>query len=222
MASLRHGPWVPLPLPGSTQRQAASCRVRPRSLKRRTTRQRAEGVAVRSRLESSIKRGDHPKEDHMDRRDFLKAGAVVVAASAGAQALAQAEDQATHEHHHEKASTTTGPAGWESNAAVIDAASNCVKAGEICLEHCPRLLRTGDVSMTGCSTSVRTMLVLCRASGELAIQDAPYLKHVAATCAKACRQCETACREHAAHHEPCRRCMEACQRCAVACERIAA
>jgi len=154
----------------------------------------------------------------MDRRDFLKAGAVAVAAGAGAKALAQAEGQAKHEHHHGAA----GPGGWEKNAAVMVAASDCVRAGEICLEHCLSVLRSGDTSMARCSTTVDAMLALCRATEALAMQDAPYLKGVAATCAKACRDCEAACKEHAAHHEPCRRCMETCQKCAAACEKIAA
>jgi len=158
----------------------------------------------------------------MDRRDFLKVGAVVVAAGAGTQALAQAEGGAMHEHHHEKASGAAGPGGWEKNAAVVDAASDCVKAGQICLEHCLGVLRTGDTSMARCSTTVDAMLALCRATEALAMQDAPYLKGIAATCAKACRDCEAACKEHAAHHEPCRRCMETCQKCAAACDKIAA
>jgi len=158
----------------------------------------------------------------MDRRDFLRAGVAVVSASAGGLAMAQAGGDTKHEHQHEKGPGAAGPRGWEKNAAVVEAASDCVRAGEICLEHCLTLLRTGDTSMARCSTTVDAMLALCRATEALAMQDSPHLKGIAATCAKACRDCEAACKEHAAHHEPCRRCMETCQKCASVCEKIVA
>jgi len=158
----------------------------------------------------------------MDRRDFIRAGAAAIAAGAAARAVAQAGGGTMHEHHHEAASAPAGAPGWERNAAVAEAASDCVRAGEICLEHCLRLLRAGDGSMARCSVAVDAMLAMCRATAALAIQDAPYLKAVAAVCAKACRDCEAACKEHAPHHEPCRRCMETCQKCAAACEKLGA
>jgi Cys-rich four helix bundle protein (predicted Tat secretion target) len=148
----------------------------------------------------------------MNRRQFILAGASSMALGVGARTLAQ---------------NTEGGGGtpahpWTQNTALIDAAAECVKAGEICQEHCFTHLRAGDKSMAKCSETVSTMLPMCRALEELAIQGSPHLKAHAAVCARVCRDCEAACKVHASHHEACKRCMETCQRCAAACEKYAA
>ena len=158
----------------------------------------------------------------MERREFMKAGTSVLLAGVAGAAVA-ADEMSGHEHHHHEAMAASGDAmGATKYAALVDAAAGCVKAGEVCLEHCLALLRTGDTSMARCSSTVSAMLPLCRASLALAIQDSAHLKALAAVCARTCRDCEAACKEHASHHEACRRCMESCQRCAQECEKFAA
>jgi len=96
----------------------------------------------------------------MDRRDFVKAGTSVLLASVAGAALA-ADEMSGHEHHHHEAMPATGDAvGATKFAALVDAAAGCVKAGEVCLEHCLALLRTGDTSMARCSITVSAMLPL--------------------------------------------------------------
>jgi Cys-rich four helix bundle protein (predicted Tat secretion target) len=65
------------------------------------------------------------------------------------------------------------------------------------------------------------MLPLCQALSELAVQRSGHLKGLAAVCAKACRECEAACKKHANHHAECKACMESCQKCAAECEKLA-
>jgi len=149
----------------------------------------------------------------MNRRQFVLAGASSVAVGLGARALAQASE----------GGGAPAPARpWIRNAVLVDAGADCVKAGEICLEHCLEQLRAGDKSMVRCSETVSAMLPMCRALQALAIQGSPHLKAHATLCAKVCRDCEAACKVHAGHHEACKRCMETCQRCAAACEKYAA
>ena len=157
----------------------------------------------------------------MDRRQFVKAGTSAMLASVAATALA-ADEMSGHEHHHDAKGAYGGEGGAKKYSALVEAAASCVKTGEICLEHCLALLRTGDTSMARCSTTVSAMLPLCRAGLVLAVQDSAHLKALAAVCARTCRDCEAACKEHASHHEACRWCMESCQRCAQECEKIAA
>jgi Cys-rich four helix bundle protein (predicted Tat secretion target) len=158
----------------------------------------------------------------MDRRQFVKAGSSMMLASVAATALA-ADDMSGHEHHQQGAKGAYGgEGGAKKYSTLVEATAACVKAGEVCLEHCLSLLRTGDTSMARCSTTVSAMLPLCRAGLALAIQDSPRLKELAAVCAKTCRDCEAACKEHATHHEACRWCMESCQKCAAECEKVAA
>jgi Cys-rich four helix bundle protein (predicted Tat secretion target) len=157
-------------------------------------------------------------EDFMDRREFIIASASVIGAGAATRSLAQAQDK---EQGAADASKGTAP-GYAKNKELADAAAECVRTGNVCLEHCLTLLRSGDKSIAKCSATVAQLVPMCRALEALAIQDATQLKAHAATCGRVCRECEVACKVHASHHESCRRCMESCQRCGAACEKMAA
>jgi Cys-rich four helix bundle protein (predicted Tat secretion target) len=145
----------------------------------------------------------------MDRRDLLKTAAVSAAAlSLGALA-------------EEPKAAAGGAALPPLNQPLYDAAQACLRAGDVCLEHCVRSLAAGEKMMAECAVTVRQMLVTCQATAELAVQRSSHLKAMAALCAKVCRECETACKKHANHHAECKGCMEACQRCASECEKLA-
>ena len=111
------------------------------------------------------------------------------------------------------------PSGIAAHREIYDAALECVRAGKECLDHCIRSLQAGEKMMVECASTVRAMLPLCEAVAELAMQDSKHLKALAAVCAKACRDCEAACKKHANHHAECKACMESCKRCADACEK---
>jgi Cys-rich four helix bundle protein (predicted Tat secretion target) len=145
----------------------------------------------------------------MDRRDALMTtalGAAAVSMTAFAQGAAPAK-------------APTPPSGIEKNKDIYEAALACIRAGEECLDHCVRSLSTGDKMMAECAGTVRAMLPLCEAVAELARLDSKHLKALAAVCAKACRDCEAACKKHAGHHAECKACMESCKACATACEK---
>src|SRR5690606_10247325 len=109
--------------------------------------------------------------------------------------------------------------GLAANKELYESALECVRVGTECLDHCIRSLSTGDKMMAECAATVRAMLPLCEALAELALQDSKHLKALAAVCAKACRDCEAACKKHAGHHAECKACLESCKRCATACEK---
>ncbi len=151
----------------------------------------------------------------MDRRDVLLTtalGTAAVSLSALAQGAAPALAPTTGK-------APTPPSGIEKHKAIYDAALECVRVGEECLDHCVRSLSTGDKMMAECAGTVRAMLPLCEAVVELARLDSKHLKALAAVCAKACRDCEVACKKHAGHHAECKACMESCKACAAACEK---
>jgi Cys-rich four helix bundle protein (predicted Tat secretion target) len=110
----------------------------------------------------------------------------------------------------------------EVNTALYDAARECLRAGDLCLDHCVRSLSTGDKMMAECAGTVRAMLPTCAAISQLALLKSDHLKEMAAVCAKICRDCEAACKKHANHHAECKACMESCQKCATECEKAAA
>lgn len=147
----------------------------------------------------------------MNRREALKttaAGAVLLSS------VALAADKAV------EAAPAVKPSGLAAHKDVYEAALECVRAGTECLDHCIRSLQAGDTMLAECTSTVRAMLPLCRATAELALQDSKHLKALAAVCAKACRDCEAACKKHAGHHAECKACMDSCAKCAAACEKV--
>ncbi|MDP1823524.1 MAG: Csp1 family four helix bundle copper storage protein [Archangium sp.] len=148
----------------------------------------------------------------MNRRDALKttaaAGAVLSFAALAADPVKA-----------DAAKAATKPSGIAAHKDVYEAALACVRAGQECLDHCVRSLSTGDKMMAECAGTVRAMLPLCAAVAELSMLDSAHLKALAAVCAKACRDCEAACKKHSGHHAECKACMESCAKCAAACEK---
>ncbi|MGV3624188.1 MAG: four-helix bundle copper-binding protein [Archangium sp.] len=149
----------------------------------------------------------------MNRRDAIKSTALA-ASTLSLAALAQAPAADA------KKDDAIKPSGIAANKAVYDAAIECVRVGNECLDHCIRSLSTGSKMMVECAGTVRAMLPLCEALIQLSMQDSKHLKALAAVCAKACRDCEAACKKHAGHHTECKACMESCARCAAACDKV--
>jgi Cys-rich four helix bundle protein (predicted Tat secretion target) len=107
---------------------------------------------------------------------------------------------------------------------IFKTASDCVKAGTVCLRHCQEALSKGDLSLKDCQASVQNMLAACEAMASVAGQaSAPEasLRAMAAACARFCRDCEAQCQKHAKHHKVCADCMKSCAACAKACEAYA-
>ena len=148
----------------------------------------------------------------MNRRDALKTTAVAGAVLSFA-ALAGDPPKAP------EAKAATKGSGIDAHKEMYLAALECARAGAECLDHCVRSLSTGDKMMAECAGTVRAMLPLCEAVAELSMLDSAHLKALAAVCAKACRDCEAACKKHSGHHPECKACMESCAKCAAACEK---
>lgn len=151
----------------------------------------------------------------IDRRAILATLAASAAAlGVGTAALAQEG----HEHHmsHDMGGHADAPA----HQAVIDAALDCVKRGEICLSHCITLLGQGDTSLKDCIRTVTTMLPTCAALARLAALDAKRLGEFAKVCADICSDCQAECKKHQDHHAACKACAEACGTCVEECKKL--
>lgn len=118
-----------------------------------------------------------------------------------------------------KATTPAALVGNDANlrAEVMEAISECLRDGEVCLAQCLRLLGKGNTSMADCSKNVNQMLAVCGAVPTLAAADAPRLRELLAVCAVVCEDCEAACKPHVDHHPECAACAASCKRCAAAC-----
>ncbi len=104
---------------------------------------------------------------------------------------------------------------------LVDAASDCVSKGQVCLSHCHEMLANGDKSMAACAKSVSELLAVCGALLALAAQGAPSLPKLAAVAFDVCTRCEAECLKHA-QHPPCKDCADACVACAAQCKKVAA
>lgn len=107
-------------------------------------------------------------------------------------------------------------------APAIEAAEHCVSTGRACLQLAIATLQKGDASMAECADTTRLMMELCGTFATFATAGSPHARALAAVCAKACRDCEKACRKHELHHAECRACGESCAKCAAECEKLAA
>ena len=148
----------------------------------------------------------------MNRRELLLGAASLAAAATASSAFAVVDSG--HEHHHHHASNP--------NQLLIDAASDCIQRGQICLSHCLDLLSQGDKEMGDCARSVNQMLAVCTAVQQLASQNSKYLPALAKIAGEACRDCEEVCKKHADIHEECKACRDACATCAKECRKISA
>jgi Cys-rich four helix bundle protein (predicted Tat secretion target) len=140
----------------------------------------------------------------MKRRDLL-----LTAGSLAASAVAAAADSPTATHTHEPVSP------------LVQAASHCVQAGNVCQAHCFDLFAAGDTSVADCARSVETLRSVCGTLAVVAVQKSPLLPRYASVAKEACDNCARECRKHT-EHPPCKACMEACETCARECARVAA
>ena len=105
------------------------------------------------------------------------------------------------------------------DTALIDAAQDCVKNGEICAAHCVTMLEQGDRALAECQRRVNETVAVCQALASLAAQESPVTKQLAGLVLEVCRSCEQECRKHEKKHAVCKECAEACVACARECKR---
>lgn len=98
------------------------------------------------------------------------------------------------------------------NQTVIDSALDCVKTGQLCLDHCMELFKQGDTSVADCADSVNELLAMCTALSQMAAYQSSHLRSFAKVCIEVCRDCEDECRKHEEHAQ-CKDCAESCANC---------
>jgi Cys-rich four helix bundle protein (predicted Tat secretion target) len=142
----------------------------------------------------------------MNRRDLIAISTALMAVSTRALA------QASHADHHDLA----------ASSPLFDAASNCVKAGLVCMDHCFQSFASGDTSLAACAREVDQMLSTCGTLAKLASVKSSYLPAMAKVALGVCQDCEAECRKHEDKHAACKACAEACAACAAECKKVVA
>jgi Cys-rich four helix bundle protein (predicted Tat secretion target) len=143
----------------------------------------------------------------MERRDAI-VGMGAIAGAAFAKA-AMAADSAHHHHISGK------------YADLVASASDCVKTGQACINHCFMLLSDGKKEMAACASSVNQLISVCSTLEALAAAESKLLVQYAKVAMEFCKECEAECRKHE-KHELCKACAEACAECAKECKAVSA
>lgn len=158
----------------------------------------------------------------MDRRDFLTAAAVTAGSTfLGGKALALGNSV-------DSDLIVTEPKVLAAMRAVLKTTADCVRAGQVCIQHCQEeLIKGNGKEFQNCTIAAHQMVPVCELVGTLAAYKAKSLVDFLDGCIKACDTCFKACKEHEAHfghgmHLECKRCMEACAACAEACRQLRA
>ena len=151
----------------------------------------------------------------MNRRELLiGTGALAMAAAVGrAEAQKKAAPDAKSgamPHHHDN-----------PYAPLVDAASDCLKRADTCLQHCLTLLAGGDATMAACAMTVRDTLASSRALETLAAAESKHVKAFAKAASDVSKDCEAECRKHQDKHQTCKDCAEACARLIAECAKVA-
>jgi len=147
----------------------------------------------------------------MSRRDVLAASGAFAVAAAAAGTASAAMDHTQHMAD-----------GMLKHQAVVDAALDCVRKGNMCLDHCLALFQANDTSVADCAVSVKQMLPMCDTLSKLAMADSKHLKQLVSVCIEVCADCEKECRKHADKHAACKACAESCAACIKACKALVA
>lgn len=148
----------------------------------------------------------------MDRRDVLLAVSAVAAAAAAA-AVQPALGDEDHSHQTHRA---------QMYPALASAAADCVRTGEICVDHCLALFAQGDKSTAACARSVTQLTSICGTLQLLATQNSKFLPRYAKLAGEICKDCEDECRKHEKEHQQCKDCADACAACEKECNKVAA
>ena len=152
--------------------------------------------------------------------DFPTRRAVGLATLAGALAVAASTRGVAADDEHQHHDHGSSGASAHPRQKLIDAALDCVGAGNVCFAHCIGEMSKGDTSLKDCLTAVNAMLPMCNTLVTYAAADAARLKGLATLCIVVCEDCEKACKKHAEHHAVCKRCMESCQACIKECRAV--
>lgn len=148
--------------------------------------------------------------EYPGRRDLLQGVAALTASLAVGSVLASDDNQ--HASHHRVK---------EANS-LVQAALDCEKTGQACIEHCINLFKQGDTSTATCMEAATEMLAMCTALSQMASYHSVHLPAIAKVCAAVCKDCEQECRKHEDKHAACKACAESCFHCNAECEKIAA
>jgi Cys-rich four helix bundle protein (predicted Tat secretion target) len=123
--------------------------------------------------------------------------------------------------------TATGPASDVMFAKLAQVASDCVRTGYACINHCEKELALGRLKMAKCNSASHEMVAIAQAMLLLASYNSPRALKMVPLFQEACKSCGDSCLEHKIHwsmgmHLECKACYEACVQAEKVCSNIRA
>ncbi len=151
-------------------------------------------------------------ETQISRKQILGWSAAAFAALASQSVLGNDHD---HKKEGKKSSSKKNGTGSLSKVPTnaVEAASQCIVKGQICINMCIDFLEQGHKEMADCLRSVEETTALCDTFIKLSTLKSPSTKKIAAICLDSCERCAAQCDKHADHHEECKECSDACKTC---------
>jgi len=156
-------------------------------------------------------------EPSLERRNVLKGagvlglGALATTAAGSMAAVSNAFAADGHMHH--------GHATNSKNAKMIAALHECMRAGDICIDHCLMEFKAGDTAMADCARIVMEAGAFCSAHAKLTTLESAHVKEMCELSIKLCGDCEKECRKHEKKHASCKACADACAACITECKK---
>jgi len=154
-----------------------------------------------------------PNEEVSSERRNVLIGAGMLGAGALATA-ATVSSAFAGEHGHMDHGKHTG----SKHAKMIALLHECIRTGDVCINHCLMEFKSGDTAMADCAKVVLETGAFCAAHAKMATLESKHMKEMCELSIKMCADCEKECRKHEKKHSSCKACADACAACIKECK----
>ena len=146
-----------------------------------------------------------------DRRDLLVGAGTLGAGALATSLLAGNAFAGEHEHMH-------GHHTGSKNAKMVSVLHECMRTGDICINHCLMEFKAGDTAMADCAKVVLESGAFCAAHAKMVALGSARMKEMCELSINICGDCEKECRKHEKKHSSCKDCADACAACIKECK----
>lgn len=149
------------------------------------------------------------EEISSERRSVLIGAGMLGAGVLASAATATSAFAGDHKHGH-----NTGG----KHAKMVALLHECIRTGDVCIQHCLMEFKAGDTAMADCAKVVLETGAFCAAHAKMAALESARMKEMCELSIKMCADCEKECRKHEKKHSSCKDCADACAACIKECK----
>ncbi|MCF7822044.1 MAG: Csp1 family four helix bundle copper storage protein [Mariprofundaceae bacterium] len=149
------------------------------------------------------------EEVSSERRSVLIGAGMLGAGALASAATVSSAFAGDHKHSHK-----TGG----KHARMVALLHECIRTGDVCIQHCLMEFKAGDTAMADCAKIVLETGAFCTAHARMATLESTRMKEMCELSIKMCSDCEKECRKHEKKHASCKDCADACAACIKECK----